>query len=387
LALLVAACDTSEVADTTTSIASTTSTTIVTTLPPSFTTTEQRTTAPSVEWERLEFDGTDGPVSGQVVMGQSGIWVLQRGAEFWSNGDQIDRDGDPRTMLWRSPDGMTWDSHVVDVAIDEGRRIGIVGEVEGRVLLAQSEERAGFEDQVSGVAVVLHMSDDLLSWTEVLVETWGYYPRSLHVVGDTVVMNPEVPGSVLLSDSSLSRFELLEAPWREYAHIVSTQDRFYALGYSLTTATIWSSFDGRSWDEMGVFVTPDGWVTPPVIAANDDTVLALVGRRSETEWWVATTGGPFTAVASPPSPRWGPEVFILSADEGFLVSAFHGAGTSADTDEVGPFSTLDGSEWRAVGHPPGGRLWWPSGTFGSVFLVDCLCSDGFWILGEFVSPQ
>jgi hypothetical protein len=68
------------------------------------------TPAPTVEWQTISFDGESGPLSTSPVYTADGQFIVYDSSlESDNTGGVADLDGDLRTVLWRSPDGLDWE--------------------------------------------------------------------------------------------------------------------------------------------------------------------------------------------------------------------------------------------------------------------------------------
>jgi hypothetical protein len=347
--------------------------------------------APTVEWEIVTFDGVDGPLHGWVKAGEGRFLALQYGLEgFTPDGSApVDLDGDPRTILWTSVDGAAWEPHAIDVS--ESNRPTLVGEVNGRVLIRQWQHDDGTWDSESDRPgeFVTYVSEDLATWTRVVFPQMQYerngstveylgYLFDVISTDTAVILRGNDP--LVLTDSDLSTFELLEAPFGYEPRsgdplylldITATRDHFYATVYSNDAGqfSIWSSADGRTWAEEeidGGALRGDGIEVQ--IGASDDLVLVYAGPR---RWYVAESGEPFELVeglSATGEPTW-----LEGDSEGFLFTGASGIGDGDGIRSVGPYVTADGRNWSSV--PMEGVSW---GTNPAVVGEWILVPTGSW---------
>jgi hypothetical protein len=320
--------------------------------------------------------------------------VYDSSLESDNAGGVADLDGDPRTVLWRSPDGLDWERfHLSEF---DGLSTMFIGEAFGTYVLSVSNA----EDSSFHLAT----STDLITWTK-WFDLGSETPRgfagditatdSAAVIsgyGPMVRVNPSFANPVIINPSTfgLDEYSVLGNG------IVATSSSFY-LYDPAGGDSIWSSRDGLEWTEHALSGVPVSMTDMPVVMlANDEHVLVykMDDRRFA---WIGGEDG-FTRLENPPTPG-GEDIYGAATEHGFIL----GRGAFVGPDESGEqgnpngihYVTADGSQWTRIdgaltkfqNQAVGPTLLMPSGAYSFTADPDGQggsgghTADGGWAIG------
>ena len=351
--------------------------------------------APTVEWRTITFDGESGPLSSSPVYTADGQFIVYDSSlESDDTGAVTDLDGDLRTILWRSPDGLDWERfHLSEF---DGLSTLFIGEAFGTYVVTVFDP----SDSSSYTAT----STDLITWTK-WFDPGGETPRGwagaitatdsaaiISGYGPMVRVDPSFADPVIIDPSAfgLDEYSVLGNG------IVATATSFYVYDPA-GGDSIWWSRDGLEWTEHVLSGAPVSMTDMPlVMLANNEHVLAykIDDRRFA---WIGGEDG-FTLLEDPPTFS-GKDIYGAATEHGFIL----GIGSFVGPDESGEqgdpngihYATTDGSQWTQIdgalskfqNQAVGPMLLMPSGTY--TFTPDAddqggsggQAADGAWVIG------
>ncbi len=353
------------------------------------------TPAPTVEWQAIVFEDGSGPLSTSPVSTADGQFIVYDSSlESDNTGGVADLDGDLRTILWRSPDGLDWERfHLSEF---DGLATLFVGEAFGTYVVRVHDP--------SDSSTYTATSTDLVTWTQ-WFDPGSETPRGS--AGDVTATDTAAivsgHGPMVRVDSSFanpvvinpSTFGLDESSVLGNA-MVATATSFFIYDPA-GGDSIWSSRDGLEWTEHVLSGAPASVADMPlVMLANDEHVLAYKIDDRRFAWMGGDDG--FTLLEDPPTFS-GKDIYGAATEHGFIL----GRGTFVGPDESGERGdptgihsvTADGSQWTQVdgalsrfqNQAVGPTLLMPSGAYRFSPDPDGQggsgghAADGGWIIG------
>jgi hypothetical protein len=295
-----------------------------------------------IEWVTYPKDGVTAPGPYALLRQGDGQFLAYEGSLVWTDGEFIEPDDDPRTLLWTSADGLDWTSHHLEQF--DGTYTILVGEVDGRYLLnVDASDEAGNQPS-------MWMSTDLVTWEPFEGGEWGYW---LHATDERIHF--AYPTTVY--DRGWTNPQTAEG---EGVVLGATRERFYArFQQGEDGVGLFSSTDGIEW----TFEVDAGSAGIHAFAASTDSVLVWLDQDGDNvrEFWLSQDGGEFVQMPGPPtmSDRVDfPDINIAATDSHFIVT----------WAAVRAWVTTDGTDWTPAESPV---AFWNPGTpsVGNIVLI------------------
>jgi hypothetical protein len=223
-----------------------------------------------ITWERATGPGSvaRSQVS-RVVAGPSGFVAIGMGFD----------DGRNQGRVWHSTDGLVWDEPAFDL-FDSRSVSGVAATSDAHYVIAGTNpDRLGLGEGASSPDVQLFRSTNGRSW-EPWGEPWGY-AGAVAAADDVLLRSPEVGmlewsiDGLDWTSASFTDVPVDDAYFDILGGVTQIDETAYLRGFTADKFTVWSSTDGRSWQQLPT--PPDGGA----IAAVPDGLVMITNPREE----------------------------------------------------------------------------------------------------------